>query len=307
MGYGQLVLGLIRRPSRVGVLGGIVLLIAVGSPVAAGGSQHPVGQDIRDITYCRGDGVSQKLDLLYPTVHVTFPRPVVLWVHGGTWVTGTRNDAYSNSFVAGLRRAGFIVATMDYSLAPAHMFPAAQHDLTCGVRFLRAKASQYGVDVANIGAMGGSAGGHLVQMLGVDDGSPEFIARGYPHYSSDVQAVASLWGVSDLTRADLGPGDQRKLPSIFGKSSTWAAASPIHYVRPGLPPFIFVHGNLDRDVPPRQSKRMNRALLAQGVTSSVIIVAYAGHQLKPAGGAISPSLGTLVNDVVSFFKASLSN
>ena len=260
---------------------------------------------IRDVAYCHDDWGSQKLDLLYPTVSVTFPRPVVLWVHGGTWVTGDRSDAYSNSFVAGLRHAGFIVATLDFSQAPAHPFPAAQHDLTCGVRFLRAKAAQYGVDAADIGAMGGSSGGHLVQMLGVDDGSAEFVDRGYLNFSSDVQAVASLWGVSDLTRGDLGPGDQKKLPSIFGDASTWAAASPIHYVRPGLPPFLFVHGNLDTDVPPQQSKRMNRALLAEGVTSSVIIVAHAEHRLKPAGGAISPALGTVVNDVVSFFQHAL--
>jgi dipeptidyl aminopeptidase/acylaminoacyl peptidase len=95
----------------------------------------------------------------------------------------------------------------------------------------------------------------------------------------------------------------KKLPSIFGDPSTWAAASPIKYVRAGLPPFLFVHGNLDTDVPPSQSKRMNRALLAQNVLSAVIIVTHAGHSLKPVGGPISPSASTIVGSVVSFFNA----
>jgi acetyl esterase/lipase len=293
---------------QVLLITGLLLLPAAGSASAASATSSHTGQVIQGITYCRNDdGQPQKLDLLYPTVRVTYPRPVVLWVHGGTWVKGNRFDAYSNLFVRGLRRAGFIVATMDYSLAPAHRFPAAAHDLTCGVRSLRARASSYAIDPSNIGAMGGSAGGHLVEMLGVDDGSAEFIDHGYPNYSSDVQAVAALWGVSDLTQNDLGPTDRRMLPRIFGDSSKWAAASPISYVRPGLPPFLFVHGSRDTDVPPRQSKRMSRKLIAQGVSSKVIIVAHAEHRLKPSGGAISPPLGTVINDVVSFFDRTLRN
>lgn len=262
---------------------------------------------IRNITYCRDLGVPQQLDLLYPKVAVTYPRPVVLWVHGGTWVTGSKDDARSMPYVQGLRKAGFIVASMNYSLAPARMFPAQTQDLTCGIRFLRAKASQYDIDPDHIGAMGGSAGGHLVQMLGVNDGSDifdgrtSFIHGGYGHFSSDVQAVASLWGVSDLTRKDLGAGDIKKLPEIFGKPKKWPAASPINYVRKGLPPFLLVHGNHDTDVGDGQSKRMYRALVAAKVPSTLVIVKDAEHGLKPAGGTPSPSVGAVVTRVEQFF------
>ena len=142
-------------------------------------------------------------------------------------------------------------------------------------------------------------------MLGVNDGSRIFDDGGYPNYSSDVQAVVSLWGVSDLTRRDLGAGDERKLPSIFGKFSKWAAASPIHYVRPGLPPFLLVHGNRDTDVPVSQSKRMYRALAAEKVPATLIVVNNGEHGLVPAGGADSPSVATVISRVVTFFKWAL--
>ena len=275
--------------------------------MAAGPPQHAVGQVISNVTYCTDAGVPQKLDLLYPKISVTYPRPVVLWVHGGTWIGGSKDNGASIVYVQGLRRAGFIVASMNYSLAPAHRFPAQTQDLTCGIRFLRANAGQYGIDSAHVGAMGGSAGGHLVQMLGVNDGSRIFDDGGYPNYSSDVQAVVSLWGVSDLTQRNLGDGDENKLPSIFGKFSKWAAASPIHYVRPGLPPFLLVHGNRDTDVPVSQSKRMYRALVAEKVPATLIVVNHGEHGLRPAGGADSPSVATVISRVVTFFKWSFKH
>lgn len=295
--------GVLGRRGRAGVVGVFAVLLAIGSPaIADGPPQHAVGQVISNVTYCRDGTDPQRLDILYPKIQVTYPRPVVLWVHGGTWIAGSKDNAASIIYVQALRRAGFIVAAMNYSLAPAKKFPAQTQDLTCGIRFLRAKAWQYGIDSAHVGVMGGSAGGHLVQMLGVNNGSHIFDGGGYPNYSSNVQAVASLWGVSDLTRRDLGASDEAKLPSIFGKFSKWAAASPIHYVRAGLPPFLLVHGNRDTDVPVTQSKRMYRALQLKKVPATLIVVQNAEHGLVPAGGADSPPVSTVESRVVTFFK-----
>jgi acetyl esterase/lipase len=279
---------------------------AIGSPASAAGvSAHAVGQVISNVTYCLDGNSAQRLDLLYPTINVTFPRPVIIWMHGGTWVSGGKEDAYSDPYVQGLRNAGFIVASLNYLLAPARKFPAQTRDLTCGIRYLRSTAARYGIDPDLFGAMGGSAGGHLAQMLGVNDGGRLFDGGGYPGYRSDVQAVASLWGVSDLTRHDLGPADMQKLPSIFGKSSRWAAASPMTYVRADLPPFLLVHGNRDSDVPVSQSKRMYHALQAAGVPSTLVVVKNAEHRLNPAGGSISPSQSAVVSRVVTFFRWAL--
>jgi acetyl esterase/lipase len=302
------VFGVLGRWSRAGVVCVSALLLAMGSPaVAAGPPQHAVGQVISNITYCRDGSEPQTLDILYPKIKVTYPRPVVLWVHGGTWIAGSKDNAARIVYVQALRRAGFIVAAMNYALAPHKKFPAQTQDLTCGIRFLRAKARQYGIDAAHVGVMGGSAGGHLVQMLGVNNGSHIFNGGGYANYSSDVQAVVSLWGVSDLTRRDLDASDEATLPGVFGKFSLWAAASPIKYVRAGLPPFLLVHGNRDTDVPVRQSKRMYRTLLAAKVPATLVVVQNAGHGLVPAGGTDSPSVSAVESQIVTFFKSAFKH
>jgi acetyl esterase/lipase len=286
----------------------VVALLVLISPASVDAQpRHSVGQIIRDIRYCMDSGQPQRLDLLYPTVTFGEPRPVVLWVHGGTWVAGSKDNAVHIRYVRALRHAGFIVAAMNYALAPARKFPAQTQDLTCGIRFLRAKAYQYGIDTQHVGVMGGSAGGHLVQMLGVNDGSAIFDDGGYTNYSSSVQAVASLWGVSDLTRRDLDAHDESELPGIFGSYSHWAAASPVTYLRSGLPPFLLVHGNRDADVPVSQSKRMYRALLAHNDPATLIIVHNGGHGLVPTGGPDSPTRDAVATRIAAFFRSAFAH
>ncbi len=263
------------------------------------------GGVFRDITYCLESGQPLKLDLYQPTNGAGGPHPIVLWIHGGTWMFGDKSDARSDPVVDMLRARGIAVAAINYALAPTYRFPAQIQDLTCGVRFLRAHASKYGIDRAHIGALGMSAGGHLSGMLGVDDGSSMFVGGGYANWSSAVQAVADLWGVNDLTQHNLAPGDERVLPQIFGPQRRWASESPITYVRAGLPPFLLIHGDHDTDVPIRQSRSMYKALAAAGDPATFTVVHNAGHSLAPTGGTMSPSIGTVRKEIVSWFKAQL--
>jgi acetyl esterase/lipase len=304
------VLPCLRRWCRAGVAGVFLALLAVGPSVSADTppGKHPVGDVLRDVRYCFDAGDPLKLDLLYPTKSgFAPPYTVVMWVHGGTWVSGSKEFSKPKPYITGLTDAGFVVASMNYSLAPQKKFPAGLQDLTCGVRFLRKQAETYDLNPDRIGAMGGSAGGHLVGMMGVNDGSHIFKDGGLPHFSSNVQAVAALWGVFDLMEGDLGKGDTNKLPSIFGSdTSKWPSYSPRHYVRPGLPPFLLVHGNQDTDVPIRQAKRFARALRNAEDPVDTVWVRHAEHQLTPSGGAIDPGWTTLVHTIVDFFKTNLA-
>jgi acetyl esterase/lipase len=295
-----------RRRSRAGVLLMLALFMlgsALVVPTAV--ATASAGVVLRDITYCLDDGAPQRLDLYQPTNAAPPPHPVVVWIHGGTWVEGSKAGAAFDPVVGMLRASGITVAAVDYSLAPAHPFPAQIQDLTCAVRALRTHASKYGLDVRHVGALGMSAGGHLAAMLGVQTGGPMFVGGGFPGRSSHVQAVAALYGVHDLTLHDLARSDERRLPSIFGKPKAWASASPISYVRAGLPPFLLVHGNLDADVPIVQSRDMRRALHAAGDSAALIAVRGAGHNLTPVAGAITPSMKTIRRAIVDFFVAKL--
>jgi acetyl esterase/lipase len=278
-------------------------VLLLGLPVGAAASpvRHPAGSVLGHLTYCRDGTSALRLDLYYPTTVRYAHAPVILWIHGGTWMHGSRSSAAHNDQVAELRARGFAVAAIDYTLAPASRFPDQIQDLTCGVRYLRVHHRSLGLDSSRIGALGVSAGGHLAAMLGVDDGSHYFVSGGFPGVSSSVQAVAALYGVHDLTLRDLAGQDEKVLPEIFGAFSRWKMASPRYHIRSGLPPFLLVHGDHDTDVPSIQSRVMARSLRLAGVSERLVIVHNAGHGLVPTGGVMSPTKAAIRRKVINFF------
>ena len=96
------------------------------------------------------------------------PRPAVLWVHGGGWSRGDArtSGAFANwpAVLASLAARGFVVASVDYRLSGEARFPAPVQDVRAGVAYLRAHASEFGVDPSRLYLWGGSAGGHLAAL-----------------------------------------------------------------------------------------------------------------------------------------------
>jgi acetyl esterase/lipase len=300
---------MLRHSCRgVAVTLGLALTLLLGPPAGAAASSnpHPAGSVIDGVTYCHDGSTALLLDLYYPTTIRYAHAPVVMWIHGGTWMHGSRSSAAADQQVAQLRANGFAVAAMDYTLAPAHRFPDQIQDLTCGVRYLRSNHRSLALDPSRFGALGVSAGGHLAAMLGVDEGSGYFVSGGFAGVSSGVQAVAALWGVHDLTLRDLADYDEKVLPDIFGAYWRWKAASPRYHVEAGQPPFLLVHGDKDTDVPMIQSKVMATSLRVAGVPEQLVIVHNAGHGLASAGGVMSPTRAQVRQDVVNFFVHSLN-
>jgi acetyl esterase/lipase len=98
-----------------------------------------------------------------------------------------------------------VVASVNYRLAPQYLWPAQIEDVKCAIRYLRASAATYGIDTTRIGAWGGSAGGHLVSMLGTAGPSAGYDVGQYLDQSSAVQTVVDEWGPADLTGPGWGP------------------------------------------------------------------------------------------------------
>ena len=94
--------------------------------------------------YARVGEASLKLDLYVPA-NVKSP-PLVVWVHGGAWRGGSKN----NPSVLPLTDRGYAVASVDYRLSPVAQFPAQIHDIKAAIRYLRAKAKEQGIDAERI-------------------------------------------------------------------------------------------------------------------------------------------------------------
>lgn len=255
----------------------------------------------KDVTYCTVDGVALKMDVYYPFEN-NGRFAVTMYVHGGGWRKGDKAGGAGETEFPELQKAGFLVVSVNYRLAPEYEFPAMIEDVKCAVRSLRAHADMHNLDPNRIGVFGSSAGGHLVSMLGTTDESAGFDVGEYLEYSSRVQAVVDMFGPADLT-AELANGSDT-VNSAFDNFDR-ALASPVTYVTSDDPPFLILHGEKDALVPIAQSEELLAKLQAAGVPAELARVANAGHGFKPVGGTISPSRVEISQIITNFFEQTL--
>ncbi len=202
---------------------------------------------------------------------------------------------------------------MNYRLATTTVkFPVMIQDLKCAVRYLRAHSAEYHLDPNRIGALGASAGGHLVALLGTSDSSAGWDVGEYLDQSSRVQAVVTESGLSDFT-VPINAGVSFSIYFAFGALAgdpdpRMAAASPVTYITSDDPPFLIIHGDEDGTVPVEQAKILNDRLTKAGVPSMLVIVKGAGHDLKGINGRPTvPTAEEISADILNFLKKNLES
>jgi len=262
----------------------------------------------KDIDYSNADLVNLKLDVYYPLT-ASWPVPVVIYLHGGAWIEGDKSEAAGSPEVEELIKRGFLVVSVNYGLAPQYKILEQEENVKCAVRFLRANASYFGIDPDRIGALGGSAGGHLVALLGTADKTAGMDASGgFPDQSSRVQAVVDMFGPTDL-RALFSAYPSIVLEELVGTSDFNSALLdkiiPLTYISADDPPFLILHGDKDDVVPLSQSQILYQRLLSAGVPATLVVVQNGGHGFNSAGDAISPTRTEITGNVADFFESYL--
>lgn len=210
------------------------------------------------------------------------PFPAILCIHGGGFRAGSR-DGY-NGLIREFAKRGYVALTVSYRLAPRYKFPAAVYDVKAAVRWIRANARKYKVDPNRIGVTGGSAGGHLVQFLGVTADVPEFEGdEGNKKVSSKVQAVVNFYGPSDFTKSYGKSVDAHEvLPLWLGGNlqqeyKRHILSSPLYWVTPKAAPTLLVHGTKDNYVAYEQAIWIYDRLKASQVEVELLTLEGAGH------------------------------
>ncbi len=276
---------------------------------AAPSAQVDNGKVQRNVTYCTVGGEALKMDIFQPNAGLK-PAPVVVYLHGGSWVGG---DKYEIG-LAGRRLAdrGYVVAAVNYRLAPQHKWPAQIEDARCAVRYLRANAARYNLDPKRIAAWGSSAGGQLAALLGLAGPQAGFDTGSYREQSGVVQAVVDMFGPSDLTAFSPDEYALGVAQAVFGVSKGQSTeplkrASPVTYVSSAAPPFLILHGNKDSLVPLSQSQELYNKLKASGAQAELVIVENGEHGFVPKGGPISPTVEQIANLIQNFLDRTLGN
>lgn len=245
---------------------------------------------VRDVTFAKVDNLELKLDFYLPGKPGESKPPLLVWVHGGAWRAGSKNDMPLGKLVA----RGFAVASVDYRLTPVARFPANVHDIKAAIRFARAKANDYGFDARRLAIVGASAGGHLAALVGVTNGHQELegTVGEFRDQSSDVQAIVSLYGGSNL-ESILGQstefGLKVRVPALqllLGgqpkeKPDLARLASPVAHVDDRDPPLLLIHGDADPQMPVEQSRELAARYEQQKRQVQLEIIPGAVH-----GGAV---------------------
>ena len=283
----------------IALVTGLSLTASLAQPSSKqlqGRSPLPPGvKSLKDLEYGKASGRAMRLDLYLPEQHDK-PLPLIIWIHGGAWMAGSKDDpSPALRFTAN----GYAVAQVGYRLSQEAKFPAQINDCKAAVRWLRANAAKYNLDPNKFVAWGASAGGHLVALLGTSGGVA--VLEGNDNdlkESSRVQGVVDWFGPTDFlhigdAEIDL-PHNATDSPeskliggALLENKDKAAKASPITYVSKDAPPFLIMHGDRDRTVPFSQSEWLYTALRKAGVDATFVPMKGAGHGF---GGpeAISP-------------------
>ncbi len=255
------------------------LLAGALQPVTAA----EVARHLKDIAYAHVGGRALVLDLHLPA-GVANP-PLVVYLHGGAWSGGDK-ASYPEFLLAG----GYAVASVDFRSSKEARFPADVHDIKAAIRFLRAKAREYGYRNDRIAVSGSSSGGHLAALVGTTNGVVELegTVGEFPKESSAVQAILSWYGASNLTTilsqsTPFGlnvrePALKQLLGGLPDEVPALAKlASPLEHVGAGDPPALLMHGNQDRQMPVNQLLELEAAYRRNKLSVETLIADGAGH------------------------------
>lgn len=241
----------------------------------------------RNVQYARVGTHQLLLDLYLPKQ--TANPPLIVWVHGGAWRGGSKD----NMPLTYLVEQGYAIASVDYRLSPVARFPAQVHDCKAAIRFLRANKDTYGYKAQRIGIAGSSAGGHLVALLGCTNGHKELEGAVGEHLdqSSDVHAIVDYYGPTNfltILKQSTPHGLSVRVPALElllggqpeAKTDLAWLASPVFHVDKDDPPLFMLHGDQDPQVPINQSHELH-ALYKQNKLKVLFEVVHGGAHGGP--------------------------
>ncbi len=233
---------------------------------------------IPNVTYHVASNHENKLDLYLPR-NVSGPTPVLMFVHGGGWVGGTKESNVLR--LLPYLEMGWAVVNVEYRLGAVARAPAAVEDCLCALRWLIRNAEEYNLDTSRIVTTGNSAGGHLALTTAMIPTSAGLDRECPGSEELNVTAIINWYGITDV--ADLLDGPNIRsyavewMGSLANRFEIAERVSPMTYVRSGLPPTLTIHGDADPTVPYQQAVSFHQRLDDLGVSNVLHTVPGGGH------------------------------
>jgi acetyl esterase/lipase len=263
------------------------------------------------------------------------PRPLAVWIHGGALIMGDRRGI-DRTLLTALLKAGYVVASIDYRLAPETKLAAILEDLKDAFAWLRAEGpKRFGARVDRIAVLGGSAGGYLtlasgylieprpaalVSFWGYGDIAGTWYSRPDAFYRRQplVTEAEARGAVGTTEVGEPAPGNKRSRFYLYCRQNglwpnevtghdpdieprAFDAFCPVRNVSDMYPPTLLVHGTNDTDVPHEQSVVMDRELARQNVAHQFISIRGGGHGLGGVDQAVLQGIHERVIGFLGFY------
>jgi len=302
-------------------------------------AQSTLGNNIqfkkRTFIYKTADKVPINADL-FQTIEDSSLRPVIIWIHGGALIFGSRTGLPEEQMKFYLK-AGYSVVSIDYRLAPETKLPEIVNDVKDAIRWVRVHGrDSLQIDSTKIFVIGQSGGAYLALMSGyVLKNPPRGIVSfyGYGDIVSDwyskpdsfyrtktlisADKASKLIYDSSITSASFNRVDlylysrQNGLwPFLVSghdpvKEAEWFNSyCPLKNINGNYPPVLLIHGDKDTDVPFEQSVLMDRELELKNINHKFIKMQDYGHAFDQSGGGLSnPDLYKVFTEITLFLKA----
>ena len=236
-----------------------------------------------DVIYGHKDGMALVYDLFKPDEH---NGATVLFMVSGGWFSRWQPPQQRLPWFSHLLDAGFAVVAVHHGSAPRFKVPDAVADVRLALEHVRSNAARFGLDPNRLGVHGGSAGGHLSLMLGLD-----------PQDENRVQAVVAYFPPVDLSDV-VGPSE--RFPALDFNPELAADISPINFASADDPPVLLIHGDKDELVSISHSERLHAALDEVGVANELFVIEGAAHGFRGAAQQMAREA------TVKFFQAHLT-
>lgn len=238
------------------------------------------------LVYSSPDGTDLALDACLPATVTTESRPAIVFIHGGSWYRGARDEPLYRETCEWLAGAGYPTFSISYRLSPTAHFPDATDDVRAALAWVRepAQIAAFDLDPDRIALFGSSAGGTLASWVGTA-GEGAWSAEGRVAAVVELSAPIDLSGIAEDAR--LTPRRLDYLGCVSDADCAAAAlASPISAVDASDPPVFIVHSE-DEFVPAEQGELFATALGAAGVDVEFLVVPGDRHAIMLLDADIS--------------------
>lgn len=268
-------------------------------------------KDYKEVKYKEVDGKPLSLHMYEGRKQLKYGAPVILYVHGGSWIYGTNDiPTYLSPVLDAFRNEGYTIISVDYRKGNSIDFEGQVSDIKDAIRFIHKKEDIYGLNAEEIGIIGASAGAHLSLIASYSEEEDFKDDKELLKYPSTIKYIVDLFGPTDLKTLDMQgvSGDLNKAVEErvkkLNKNQTiegyMEKYSPINYVKAGMPKTLIVHGRDDSLVPYQNSEDIYLKLKENKNKVDLITVENTGHDFKNIDSTDVLDIGVRILNFILF-------